>query len=309
MHWAQSESAAARSAGYSPDPQWNPTIARKPVAPAPALAPPPRIVQMGPVTELSDLDLRVIGSPNDPSLLARRGSLLLRLRRFHGAASDFSDAIRMSPAPTLEYHAKRGQAYDAVGRGKDAAADFQICVGLSRHLDERLLFEALAHEAMGEFDEALRAHNRRFDLKDPSPTPWREPRDVRHDRARCYIRCERFMDAAADLDAVVASAPGNSAVHYDRARVREALGELDGAASDATAVIRLDEYDDAAYAVRARILRKQGKLPAALEDLNAAIRLSPQTGVYYEMRGDLYEAQGKGALAVDDFAKAVELMK
>ena len=113
----------------------------------------------GRTAEALDVLTRAIaGSPNDPSLIGTRGSLLLAQDRVFDALVDLEKAVSLAPDSALLL-INRSQAYRKFNRPQEAMADLDKAVALSPKLVPArfnrgvlLYAEAKYREALADFD-------------------------------------------------------------------------------------------------------------------------------------------------------------
>lgn len=117
----------------------------------------------GRIEEALDVLTRaILSSPNDPSLIGTRGSLLLAQDRVYDALVDLEKAVTLAPGSALLL-VNRSQAYRKFNRLEEAMADLNKAVALNPNLVPArfnrgvLLYgEAKYEEALADFDVCIR---------------------------------------------------------------------------------------------------------------------------------------------------------
>ena len=161
---------------------------------------------------------------------------------------------------------------------------------------------ALAHEALGNHEEALADINRAIEM---------EP-----DNAHFYIRRAQFwqnalpdFDAAlADLNRAVEIAPDNAEAYSERgAFYQYHTDDLEAALADRSRALELDPEGPWRYHDRAAVLRQLRRDDEALADLDACLELDPDYYWCHWERAWLLADQERAADAVADLERYLEL--
>lgn len=107
------------------------------------------------------------------------------------AIADFDEAIGWNPSLVVAYFG-RGTAYEAIGQGERAKADFDKAIELDRNLVAALYMKrGSAFRSAHQYDEAIVAYNRAIDLKADWPLAY-------FDRGASYQEKGDWKLAAAD---------------------------------------------------------------------------------------------------------------
>lgn len=99
--------------------------------------------------------------------------------------------------------------------------------------------------------------------------------DLHIDRAFARAEAERFWDAVADLDLVIAKAPERADAWLYRAAAHKALSNTHQAAADVARALELRPNDPEAVLLRGNIKAAAGDARGAAEDWRAVIRIAP----------------------------------
>lgn len=99
--------------------------------------------------------------------------------------------------------------------------------------------------------------------------------DLFIDRAFARAEAERFWDAVADLDLVIARAPERADAWLYRAAAHKALSNLHQASADVARVLELRPNDAEAVLLRGNIKAAAGDARGAAEDWRTVTRIAP----------------------------------
>jgi Flp pilus assembly protein TadD len=125
-------------------------------------------------------------------------------------------------------------------------------------------------------------------------------------RGLAYVRTERYNEALADFNRLIASNRTNSGYFGNRISVHRALKQYDLALRDAGETIRLSPRLAFGYHNRASIYFDIGKYEEAIADLDRAIAAKDAFVFSIYDRGRAYAKLGRYGLAVRDFTTVLE---
>jgi len=111
--------------------------------------------------------------------------------------------------------------------------------------------------------------------------------DLLVDRAIARAEGERFWDALADLDAVLAKESGRADAWLYRAAAHKALGNTRQALADVAQALELRPGDPEALLLRGNLKLATGDAQGAREDWKLVLRLAPNGGPGRAARGNL----------------------
>lgn len=190
---------------------------------------------------------------------------------------------------------------EAPRRERRAACDESLLVELSRAVRADLL------ASRGWLAEAERAHDTA--LRDFEASLRAVPGHLAALRGRASVFSEfgRHAEAAALIEAGVASAGAPPSLLIDRAGLRERAGDLKGALKDLDRVVTVDPSNIWARAARARLLQELGRHEAALVDLATAIEMEPAMALHHHRRGLSLAGLGRPREAIAAFDSALRL--
>lgn len=190
---------------------------------------------------------------------------------------------------------------EAPRRERQAACDESLLVEPSRAVRADLL------ASRGWLAEAERAHEAA--LRDFEASLKAVPGHLAALRGRASVLSElgRHAEAAALIEAGVASAGAPPSLLIDRASLRERAGDVAGALEDLDRVVTVDPSNAWARAARARLLQELGRHEAALADLAAAIEIEPAIASHHYRRGLSLYGLGRPREAIAAFDRALRL--
>ncbi|HEX4897232.1 MAG TPA: tetratricopeptide repeat protein [Candidatus Limnocylindrales bacterium] len=143
-----------------------------------------------------------------------------------------------------------------------------------------------------------------------------DPSDVasRGQLADAYVVAERYEDAVAQYDAILATGKADELAHFGRARANYALGSLDAAAADYQAVVdiakegemaHVDPTLNAAFYGLGQIALDQDKPADAAKYLAAAVAIKRSDADALNLLGTAYVRNGEPAKAIEPLRSAI----
>lgn len=125
-------------------------------------------------------------------------------------------------------------------------------------------------------------------------------------RGLAYLRSERYREALADFNRLLASNRTNSGYFDNRMSVHRALKQYDLALRDASETIRLSPRLSFGYHSRASVYLEMGKYEEAIADYNRATGAKDPFVFSIYDRGRAYAKLGRYSLAIRDFSTVLE---
>jgi tetratricopeptide (TPR) repeat protein len=143
-----------------------------------------------------------------------------------------------------------------------------------------------------------------------------DPSDVasRGQLADAYVVAERYEDAVAQYDAILATGKADELAHFGRARANYALGNLDGAVADYQAVVdiakegemaHVDPTLNAAFYGLGQIALEQDKPADAAQYLAAAVAIKRSDADALNLLGTAYVRNGEPEKAIEPLRSAI----
>lgn len=143
-----------------------------------------------------------------------------------------------------------------------------------------------------------------------------DPADVasRGQLADAYVVAERYEDAIAQYDAILATGKADELAHFGRAQANIKLGNLDAATADYQAVIdiakdgemaHVDPTLNAAFYGLGTIALQQDKPAEAIEYLKAAVAIKRSDADALNLLGLAYVRNGEPAEAIEPLRAAI----
>ena len=232
----------------------------------------------------SDLDQAVKLDPNNQRAYITKVRLLLAKKDPTGALAAANAAIRVMA--TSYAYAMRGLALQALGRGEEAASDFNQALRLNHGVDE----QQIAQRGLAELAAA--------------------PTDPDADKKSCFDQSGDARDRGLRPRHRVRKIHRHRLVtlYLDRAYESLAKPDYDRVIADSDAVIKLDAGSGTAHVYKARaLLLGRQDFTGALAEANEGLRLSPDDATGLVVRGEAERALGQNEAARADYTKALGL--
>ena len=162
---------------------------------------------------------------------------------------------------------------------------------------------ARIHMARGQYAEAVKGLTT---LLRERP----EDREVRGERASCYIESGNAQAALEDCNALLASPPSEADhVHalFLRTAAYHALHETDKALADTRAVLQLDLSNKSAHLLQATLLAEMGQTAEAMNRYNLYVTAHREDADGYAARAELEVRQEMWQAARADYDEALRI--
>ncbi|WP_345023534.1 tetratricopeptide repeat protein [Nonomuraea roseoviolacea] len=230
-------------------------------------------------------------------LHANRGRLLAALGRTKEALAEYTTAIALDPG-FPDHYLDRGNLLARLGLPEEALADYESAIRAGPPMPEAYYNRAELRIVRGDTDGALADLGRVLEL-DPGYV------DAYINRAGLLAALERDQDAWADVRAGLALAPGDPHLLVVRGQLETADGRLAEARATLDAVIAGAPWLAAAWGNRGVLRFAAGDAEGAVDDLAQAIGLDPHPDLYAN-RAVALRALGRTAEAEADERRAAE---
>jgi tetratricopeptide (TPR) repeat protein len=271
--------------------------------------------------------------PNFVLTYCARGSSWLESRDYKRAKTDYTTALKLSPALSVadgglakvyyalrEYPAALVACNRAILRDPENL-DFYHCRALiNKYLgdcaailsDCKFILErqpsdisarwlnSRAHFQAGSYQLAIFNFNQYLNLQ-------RDDFYGYYYRGICHERLGNLEQAFVDLDSAIDLKDDLAILHRRRGRIRQQLGDFTGAMTDYDRAIDLDPQMAQAYANRADIYINRGDYPRALIQCNQAIRFNPQLVNAHYQRGVINTEVGNLHAALADYHRLIQI--
>ena len=229
-----------------------------------------------------------------------RGRIHADAGRFASAESDFSEAIRLSPAP-IEARLERARLGLRTGRTENAERDLEEARRMGKGAAETFHNEAVHQLQAARAEEAERMFLLALDL-DPGYLP------ALTGLARAWMARGRFAPAEELLDRAAGLRPGDLELVYHRGNARLAQGKFEEALEDFDRVARGDSRRAGVYAARGLIYHRHRKdFERAEAEYHRALVADPESFSALLNRGLLYHETRRLDEAEQDFRRALAL--
>ena len=126
-------------------------------------------------------------------------------------------------------------------------------------------------------------------------------------RANLNYVAERYDEAGADCERVIALEAENPSAHFLLGKAKKDAGDQLGAIVGLSKAIQLKEDYAEALLMRAEVMLSAGDYKDGLEDIGKVVELLPEEESAYLVRGRLQEAAGDQEAAEEDYRYVTEL--
>ena len=127
-----------------------------------------------------------------------------------------------------------------------------------------------------------------------------------NNRARAYVKLEKYKNAIADLDKSVKLDPNNSKTHALRSFVYVRMEKYEKAILESNEAIELNHLNPTPFNNRGFAYKRLGIYNQAILDFNRAIKIE-QDDLYYANAGDTYRLMDKHNEAIKYYKKAINV--
>jgi tetratricopeptide (TPR) repeat protein len=233
----------------------------------------------------SDLDQAARLDPSNQWAFISKVRVLLARKDPTGALAAANSAIRIMA--TSYAYAVRGLALQALGRGEEAAADYNQALRLNHGPDE----QQIAQRGLAELAAA------------PTGDPDTDKQDCLNlSGDAAIVACSRAIASGKFSGSALVT------LYLDRAFEAIAKADYDRVLADSDAAIELDAGSATAHVYKARaLLLGKHDFNGALAEANAGLRLTPDDVVGLVVRGEAERALGQNEAARADLTRALGL--
>ena len=199
-------------------------------------------------------------------VIANRGEVYCRMKRYSEAIEDFSCAIKLSPKYAWAISG-RGEAYSSIERYKEALIDFNCAIGLKPSYKWTFVARGRTYRSMECYEEALTNFNRAIEL-DPEYT-W-----AIANRGYTYQLMERYEEALTEFNQAIEIDSEYTWAINQRAEIYRLMGLYKNSLADYNKVMVLDK-EATDWNTRGLVLSYLGNYAEAIDsyknDLGGAI--------------------------------------
>jgi len=195
--------------------------------------------------------------------------------------------------PSAEIRSIRADAFEMVGKWKEALSEYQVVI-----------------KAKPIFDKSLKVGTAMDIAYAINNSKAFQPIFV-----HCLMQTALVADKLSDTQTainyyseLIRMKPGESEFYLDRAKEFEKLKQYDKAGKDLDKFITLEPKDSVAYDLRARVKAEQGKYSDAVNNYTAALKAAPEDAAFLlGRRSKIYEQMGRKDLANQDMAEILRM--
>jgi serine/threonine protein kinase/Tfp pilus assembly protein PilF len=209
-----------------------------------------------------DFDKTINLMPNYAQAWANRANAYFALGKTDWAVSDFTEAIRLSPA--ARYYNDRGQVYYSTGKYVEARQEFQKALELDQKLSRALAGIGDSYFMEEDWKNAIKYYSQVIEMKSGKP-------NVLRNRGIAYGALREFNKAIRDFSRALESDKKDSLAYQYRAVAYYSQEKWEKALSDLSFAIDYIEPSDSKglgtlYKYRASVYRELGDENKARRD-------------------------------------------
>lgn len=220
------------------------------------------------------------------------------LGRYKDALADYTLAIKLDPYFAPMYN-NRGKTYAALNQHMDALADYTYAITLNPSLAIIYNNRGATYDELGWHTEALADYTHALSLDHSFELAYMN-------RGSSYAAQKRYSDALTDYTSAIKIDPTLALAYTARGITYQSLGQYDKALNDYTSTISLDPVSTVAYVRRGTIYNALGQYTEALADYTRAIALDPAFAPAYTLRGVIYGNMERYEDALADLSQAIK---
>ncbi|MFN8239674.1 MAG: tetratricopeptide repeat protein [Bacteroidales bacterium] len=262
----------------------------------------------------------------------KAGSEFMDNMKYEEAVVQFTNAITAEPA-NPDYYLARGEAYEKMGKNKEAYADFEKTIvfspkdigahiSLARVCNNLKLYDqalVLLNRAsgidkrsyqiypekvktlngLGKYDQALKVSDTAILIKDESMNYYW--------RGLTYVRLNNDILGKKEFERAISK---NKKLVEPRLALADLLIRNNNPAEamdQINTILEADDKNAQAYLIRSQIYKKNLDITNAINDLSKTILIDPSNPDYYLIRGKYYQDFNQHGNAIPDFTKYISL--
>jgi len=249
---------------------------------------------------LETLDRALELDPDDPDVLALRGSCLTRLGRHEAALEVYDRVLEIDPDPMPTTYYNRALSKAGLGRHEQALEDYDRAIELEPDSARAHFYRAVSKASLGRHRTALPDFDRALELAPRYP-------EGHYNRGVCRGKLGLYREAIDDYTRALELDPGSLKPLLNRAFALARLGRHTEALEDYDRAIELEPAHPLAYHKRAVSLTRLGRYAEAIEDYDHLIEFEPSDAVACRNRGAAKAYLGRHPEALEDYARAIAL--
>ncbi|MBI3439333.1 MAG: tetratricopeptide repeat protein [Proteobacteria bacterium] len=215
------------------------------------------------------------------------------------AAELIAKAISLNPGNAAYYY-NHGAALQALGRFDEAVRAYDRALKLKPDATEAYNNRGNALQALNRYDEALASYDKALAL---------QPRNAQahNNRGNALQALERFQDAIECYDYALALRPDYAVALFSRGNALRALGRFDEAIESYSKTIASAPANVDAYNNRGLVRLTLGAAEASLVDFEAALVLAPDRAEVLHNRGNALHLLHRFEGAAESFRRALQI--
>lgn len=251
-----------------------------------------------PAQQVRLLTQAVKKAPNLAAAWHSRADAYLALGKHKQAVADYTRALALTPKDPFRYYA-RALAYMQEHKYSLALPDLSKAISFKKDYPDFYLNRARCAKALGQYTLAVADYKKYLSRRKQTPA-------VAQELAESYIYAYKYEQAEKPLQWLIRQEPSAPQSYYLLGRIRHNQGRLDEAVSYYSKAINRAEDFAPAYRYRAAAFKDMGESEAAAEDYSKLVELTPEP-IFYNRRGLVYEEMHQWDKALADYTKTIEL--
>jgi len=218
---------------------------------------------------------------------------------FEKAVKEFNTAIEQDNKKP-DYHNKKGNVLDELGRFQEAIYEFDLAIGQNPDESDYHNNKGVVLDDSGRLQEAILEYDIAIGQNYAKP-------HYHYNKGYTLHEFGRYSDAIREFDIAIGQDCKDPDYHYNRALGLVELGNQLGAIGDYEIAIQLDPNEPDYHINKGIALNALGRYPDAISECDIAIGRNPKNPDYYYRKGKVLHDMMKFADAVHDFDRAISL--
>jgi tetratricopeptide (TPR) repeat protein len=245
----------------------------------------------------AELEKAIVLSP-EPGFYYHRAQCFCRLKAYDKALSDMTACIELDHDKQSATICQRGTVLLELGRGEDAAVDFEEAIRRNPNEPQFYVWLAYALSSEKQHERAVSVLDKAIEIQGNHP-------DLLFRRG-CALYCANdFEPAIRDYDKALQINGDAAEAYYWRGRASEQLRDYEAAIADFSEAIARNGNIFAALIARGKAFLDIDDSQNAIKDLSRAIEINPSKARPFVLRGRAWSREGDDGRALDDFNSAL----
>jgi protein O-mannosyl-transferase len=218
---------------------------------------------------------------------------------WNNSAALFSHAIEVTQNNYLA-HNNRGNAYDSLGRYRDAAESYKQAIRIKPDYAEAHYNLGNAYRNLGRYQEAMESYKQAIRVKPDYAKAY-------YNLGNACRNLGRYQEAIESYKQAIRVEPDDAEAHYNLGVTYSGLGRYQEAIESYKQAIRIKPDDAETHYNLGNANRNLGRYQEAIESYKQAIRIKPVFAMAHYNLGAAYGNLGRYQDAVEAFKQAVRI--